>query len=394
MLLVHHDKAEAAEGEPQSRARADHRLRPALGDGAPGLAPLPRAELGMPERRIDPETRAEAREPLGAERDLRQHHQHLPAGVDGSGHRLEIDLGLARAGHPVEDGDREGGAGDRSAQAAGGAVLRRGEGGAGPGRIGPAEGRDLRRRDRLDRPLGGQSAHHAGAHPGRARDLRRGAGRPVAQQREHPAPRLGHARSPSLPELPGGTHRRGLQRGGDAHAQAQHRPPLCQRVVGGPVDQAAQRPGHRRRLQQRRHRLEAGRLDIARARAPDHADTLAAGERHAHEAAGRERVREVARHGIVVSLIQRQRQQDGDAHGRARPIAARGAAHGPRPAAARWKPRMGHAKRPPHFTVGPAPSRIAGALFMLSSCITPAAASSPMTAAAGAGRRLPHGAAT
>ena len=323
----------------------------------------------MPERRIDPETRAEAREPLGAERDLRQHHQHLPAGADGSGHRLEIDLGLARAGHPVEDGDREAPRIDRSAQAAGGALLRRGEGGAGPGRVGPAEGRDLRHRDRLDRAPGGKPAHHAGAHPGRARDLRRGAGRPVAQQREHPAPRLGHAQSPSLPELPGGTHRRGLQRGGDAHAQAQHRSPVGQRVLGGPVDQAAQRPGHRRRVQQRRHRLEAGRLDIARARPPDHADTRAARQRHAHEAAGRERTREIARHGIVVSRLQRQRQQHGDARGRNRlRRAAGGAAHTGPPAAAQWKPRMGHAMRPPAFAAGPSRPES----WVLRSCPRPA----------------------
>ena len=56
VLLIDDDQAEAAEGEPQRGACADHHLRPALGHRPPGLAPPPRADLGMPDRRV----RAEA----------------------------------------------------------------------------------------------------------------------------------------------------------------------------------------------------------------------------------------------------------------------------------------------------------------------------------------------
>ena len=98
------------------------------------------------------------------------------ARAEGRGHRLEIDLGLAGAGHPVEDGDREGRGGDALPQRARGAVLVRREVGARPVRIGTAEGRDLGQRDRLDGAEAGQAAHRAcAARPScsRASTLRR-----------------------------------------------------------------------------------------------------------------------------------------------------------------------------------------------------------------------------
>ena len=113
VLLIDHDQAERAKGQPQSGPCADHDPRPALGDGAPGLAAPSRAELRVPDRRIDPEARAKAREPLGAQRDLGQHHQHLIAGIERGSDSLEIDLRLAGAGHAVEHGDREVAGGNR-----------------------------------------------------------------------------------------------------------------------------------------------------------------------------------------------------------------------------------------------------------------------------------------
>ena len=52
---------------------------PALGDGAPGLAPLQAGQAGMPRRGQRAEAVLEALQPLRGERDLGQQHQHLPA---------------------------------------------------------------------------------------------------------------------------------------------------------------------------------------------------------------------------------------------------------------------------------------------------------------------------
>ena len=59
----------------------------------------------MPLRRRRRQSGRETAEPLRAERDLRQQHQHLPAGGERRGDRGEIGLGLARAGDAVEHGD-------------------------------------------------------------------------------------------------------------------------------------------------------------------------------------------------------------------------------------------------------------------------------------------------
>ena len=61
----------------------------------------------MPRRRQRAEAVLEALQPLRRERDLGQQHQHLPAGGERRGNRLEIDLGLAGAGHAVEQGRGE-----------------------------------------------------------------------------------------------------------------------------------------------------------------------------------------------------------------------------------------------------------------------------------------------
>ena len=124
VLLVDHDETETAEGQPERRASTDHHRRPALGNGAPGLAPLARAKLGVPDRRVGAEARAKAREPLGAERDLGQHHQDLIASIERGRDGLKIDLGLAGAGHAVKDCDRERLGGDPLPQRLGGGSLR------------------------------------------------------------------------------------------------------------------------------------------------------------------------------------------------------------------------------------------------------------------------------
>ncbi len=61
----------------------------------------------MPFGRAHAEALREAVEELRRERDLGHQDQRLAALADRLGDRLEIDLGLARAGHAVEQIDRE-----------------------------------------------------------------------------------------------------------------------------------------------------------------------------------------------------------------------------------------------------------------------------------------------
>ena len=103
VLLIDDDQAEIGVRQEQRRARADHDRNFAVGDRLPGARALARRQLRMPFRRAHAEARGEAVEELRGERDLR----HQDRGSAGRArmrvrHRLEIDLGLARAGDAVE----------------------------------------------------------------------------------------------------------------------------------------------------------------------------------------------------------------------------------------------------------------------------------------------------
>ena len=70
----------------------------------------------MPGHRIAAEAGGEALQEGLGERDFGEQDERLPAAADRLGDRLEIDLGLARAGHAVEQPGREGAGVDRGAQ--------------------------------------------------------------------------------------------------------------------------------------------------------------------------------------------------------------------------------------------------------------------------------------
>ena len=116
VLLIDHDEAEIGIGQKQRRARADHDGDLAVGDRAPGARAPARRQFRMPFRRPHPEAGGEAVEKLRGERDLRHQDQALPAAADRLRHRLEIDLGLARAGDAVEQRHRIAALGERRAE--------------------------------------------------------------------------------------------------------------------------------------------------------------------------------------------------------------------------------------------------------------------------------------
>ena len=102
----------------------------------------------MPFRRTGAEALRRSDRGTARQRDFRHQDQRLPAAPDGLGHRLEIDLGLARAGDAVEQRDGESRLRDRVAQRRRRRAARA-EVGRGKIRIGRSRNRLRRQRPRL-----------------------------------------------------------------------------------------------------------------------------------------------------------------------------------------------------------------------------------------------------
>ena len=149
--LVDDDQAELRIGQEQRRAGADRDPRLAAGDRPPGAAALRLPEARMPGDRLAAEAGGEALQERLGERDLGEQDERLAALAERLGDRLEIDLGLARAGDAVEQPGREFARIDRGAKLGG----RFGLGGLQRGRlmlgIGLGKGIVDRHLDRLDR---------------------------------------------------------------------------------------------------------------------------------------------------------------------------------------------------------------------------------------------------
>jgi hypothetical protein len=110
VLLVDHDQPELANGRNSAERRANHDADPALGDRPPGLAPLEAGQARVPGGRAC--SRSGPRSASATARSARSPAAApAPAGRrERRGDRLEIDLGLARARHAVEQGRRKGAA--------------------------------------------------------------------------------------------------------------------------------------------------------------------------------------------------------------------------------------------------------------------------------------------
>ena len=99
MLLIDDDQAQVGEGQEQRRPGAGHHAHVAFRRAAPDPRAAARRQAGMPFRRAVAEARGESVEKLRRERDFRHQDQSLATLAQSLGDRLEIDLGLAGAGH-------------------------------------------------------------------------------------------------------------------------------------------------------------------------------------------------------------------------------------------------------------------------------------------------------
>ena len=102
MRLVDDDQAKVRIGQEQRGAGADGNLRLAAGNGPPRPAPLRRAEVAVPGDGCAAEASLEALQEGLGQRDLGQKDERLLPLPQAFGDRLEIDFGLAGAGHAVE----------------------------------------------------------------------------------------------------------------------------------------------------------------------------------------------------------------------------------------------------------------------------------------------------
>ena len=102
MLLVDDDQPDAPHRREHGRAGADDDARLAARDPVALVAPLRVAERGVQDRDPVAEPLAEAPDGLRGERDLRHEHDRPESPLQRGAAGLEVHLGLAAPGRPLE----------------------------------------------------------------------------------------------------------------------------------------------------------------------------------------------------------------------------------------------------------------------------------------------------
>ena len=97
----------SGERREHRRARADHDVDVAAADAVPLIVALAVRQAAVLDRDRRAEPRAEQRRHLRRERDLRDQHQHAAAAGADRIRQPQVHLGLAAAGHAVEQRDVE-----------------------------------------------------------------------------------------------------------------------------------------------------------------------------------------------------------------------------------------------------------------------------------------------
>jgi hypothetical protein len=138
VFLVHHHQSRPGQRREDRRPGADHDAGVAPAGALPGVQALGVREAGVQHRDLDAgEARAEAADELWRQADLRHQHQPLAAAFQRPCDGVQIHLGLAAAGHALQEEDAPRRRGDRRYRRALRVVERRAavlRGGAGQGR--------------------------------------------------------------------------------------------------------------------------------------------------------------------------------------------------------------------------------------------------------------------
>ncbi len=266
----------------------------------------------MPFGRPGAEAGREAVEELRGQRNFGHQYQRLLPAPHAFGHRLEIDLRLARSGHAVEQRDAVAALRDGRAQCIRGRTLRRNEVGRCEVGIRLPRHRPGRQHQRLQRALIDQTVDHARRDAGVLRRIALCPGEAVGEQGEHPLACRRH----SLRRRADEPHADAFARGPEvlAHAQrhAQHHAARRQRIVRDPIDE----PPHLG-LERRHIELMLDVLELIVQSGPDlhivgphHAGGLADAKRYRDQIAGLEV--EMVRHPVRISVVECDRHQNID----------------------------------------------------------------------------------
>ena len=177
LLLVDDEQARVRDRSEGGGARTDHRPRLAAAHAVPGVG-----ALAVRERRVEHGgERAELPRQLaredGRERDLRDEPDRAPSRVEREPDRAQVHLGLAAAGHALEQRREEAAFANRGGDAVDRRRLRRRRRVRRPALRARAPGSPRRScSNRRQQPELGQTLQHRGAGAGRLADLRGGRG--------------------------------------------------------------------------------------------------------------------------------------------------------------------------------------------------------------------------
>jgi len=107
VFFVDDDEAEVGVGEEEPGAGADDDARFTGGDCLPQAAALGAGQCGVPFDRRAAEAGLEAAEELARQCDFGKHNENLPALLQSTCNRLEVDFGLTGAGYAIEQSNGE-----------------------------------------------------------------------------------------------------------------------------------------------------------------------------------------------------------------------------------------------------------------------------------------------
>ncbi len=289
VLFIDNDQPQVLKRQKQRRPRAHHHLRLPFGHHAPDAAAFGHGHARVPLGRFRAKAFVYPGQELLGQRDLGQQHQRLPPGAQGRRHGLQVHLGLARPGHALQQRGAIGSAGHALGQP-------RGRLGLICGQLFARQRGIQRRKGRIARAVlfGDHALRHQPLDDGcrHSRHLgqlfqRKGQRAVLLERLYHPRARRRGAVRLSLPQPVDLAHRRRIAQPGRPRRQTQHRGQRRQRVIGGAHQECLHFLSHRRHVQHPDDAAHLGRVVIARARAPDHAQHLARPQRHLDKRAGK-----------------------------------------------------------------------------------------------------------